>query len=425
MSFAPNLTASPRSRESFLPLLLIVAAVTFNAALAFANAHVAPMNSKIVILSEVAIVAMAHLYVLSHFTPRMVPWYGFIVCVGMFALLRMAAIGEINVKHFRDMLLVPTFIMLGMATSERRAIQTMLVVVAIVVVGILIEAISVDAYSSLLKIKDYYIATRGYVSSDFSYGGELYTSATRYQDRYLPFFGLHRLSSVFLEPVSLGNFAIVLAAFTIAFWKQLGARAKFFVFASSFLVLFASDGRLAIVTTLAILLAAMLSKLAPRNAAIFILPLVVILALMIVDIGGFHSGRDDFPGRLAYTVELMRQLGPIDYLGLSNEFIDKAVDSGIVHVIITQSVILFIGYWIMIVVGLEEADGAQRNYKYAVCIYLALAMMASYSYASIKTAAVVWFLYGTLAAAAFRRIDNLGSFRRRPTITSSSPQTSP
>ena len=421
MATVPNAAEPIQPRESLIPVILIVAAVTFNAALAFVNAHVAPMSSKFVILSEIAIVATAHLYILSHLTQRMVPWYAFIICAGLFAVLRMAAIGEVNVKHFRDMLIVPTFIMLGMATSERRAIQTMLIVIAIVCAGIILAAISVDAYASLLKIKDYYIATRGLVSADFTYGGDLYTSATRYQERYLPFFGLHRLSSVFLEPVSLGNFAIILVAFTVAFWNKLSRNAKLFSFAASVLVLFACDGRLAIVTTIAIFLAAAFSKLTPRNAAIFILPLVVLMALLIVDVAGLHSGRDDFPGRLAYTVELMRQMSTIDFLGLSDQLIESAVDSGIVTMIITQSVVLFVVFWIMIVVELEEADSSQRNYKYAICLYLALGMMASYSYASIKTAAVVWFLYGALAASAVKNLDGLKTLRRNPTIRGKAP----
>ena len=179
------------------------------------------MTGNIVVLCEVLIVAAAHLYILRHFHSRMINWYFLILAFGAFALLRIGVTGNADAKYFRDIFLIITFILLGMTSNERRAIQMMLFLQAIVIAGILLEAICVECYADIFAVKDFYMNTRGIGEEEFTnLSSDLYVSATRPEARFLPFFDLHRLSSVFLEPVSLGNFMVVTVAFTAAFWTR-------------------------------------------------------------------------------------------------------------------------------------------------------------------------------------------------------------
>ena len=390
--------------DSLFPVVLVVIAVLFNAVLAVINGSVMSLGSKHIILSEILIVGAAQYYALVHFNRKMLPWFFFIAVVGMFTVLRMLVTGEVQVKYFRDLLLVQTFIVLGMATPQRRVMQTFFIITAIVVAGIAFEAISLKSFSNFFEIKQYYINTRGLVSDDFTAkGSKLYISSLRPDARYLPFFGLHRLSSIFLESVSLGNFVILLTCFTLAFWPKLSRQARIYMVLATLLSLFASDGRLALFGSFIVLATAMISRFLPRNISLFILPLVVLLALLIVQAGDLYSGRDNFSGRLAYTIELLRDMDFMDYLGLSDRMLDHSADSGIIYLMITHSVIIITIWWVLIVTELKETSAAQRHYKNGISLYLALTMLVSFSFISIKTAAPLWLVYGSLAAAAIRQ----------------------
>lgn len=408
---------------SWLPAALVVAAVLFNAALAIVNGNVRPLSQGIIIAVEVAIALAAHAVALANYRREMTPWYLLIIAIGLFAVVRMITLGAFEVKYFRDLFLIPTFVVLGMVSSRHHMIRAMLVITAVVVAGILLEAIDVDTFSRVFEVKSYYVNTRGLVFEEFTNASsDLFISATRPEARFFPFFDLHRLSSVFLEPVSLGNFALVLMAFALAFRRHLPGRARAFVALSIVLILFACDGRLSAVASLIILIAAALVRYLPGNIALIYLPLIVMGAVGATVVLDLEGGPDDFPGRIAHTVDLLGQLGLADWLGVSNRLLEPAEDSGLVYLIITHSFLGVLLFWVLNVLALEERTLEQKTYKNALFLYLALTMMVSYSFTSIKTAAPLWFIYGTLLAvpAAFAP-EPTPSRRRRPTLRPSPP----
>jgi putative polymerase len=119
---------------------------------------------------------------------------------------------------------------------------------------------------------------------------------------------------------------------------------------------------------------------------------------------GLYSGRDDFAGRLSYTIELLVSMDFMDYMGLSNRLIETSADSGIVYLIITQSIVIVTLLWILIVTELKEQSPMQRHYKNGITTYIALTMLVSFSFVSIKTAAPLWFIYGVLTTLSRKDI---------------------
>nr|HML30044.1 polysaccharide biosynthesis protein GumE [Hyphomicrobium sp.] len=111
---------------------------------------------------------------------------------------------------------------------------------------------------------------------------------------------------------------------------------------------------------------------------------------------GLKSGEDDFAGRLAGTVELIHRFDLSDFLGLSNQLVDSTVDSGISYLIVTQSLAGLILLWTFIAWHVSEETTEQVRFTHALCIYLTLSMLVSYSLLTIKTAAILWFIQGTL-----------------------------
>jgi putative polymerase len=387
--------------QGLLPICLVILAALFNAGLAIVNARVKPLTGNIVILCEVLIVASAHIYVLRHFQARMVNWYFLALAFAIFAILRITATDNLDAKYFRDIFLIVTFVLLGMTSNDRRVIQMMAALQIAVIAGIALEAACIECYGELFAVKDFYINTRGVSESDFTnLTSDLYVSATRPDARFLPFFDLHRLSSIFLEPVSLGNFVIMTVAFTAAFWDRLGRGLQALFAFSIVLMLFACDGRLAMLATAAIVAMSFGYRFLPRHAALLFLPVVAGLAIAVTDTSGLRSGTDDLAGRIAYTAELLSSMKFLDVAGLSDRLLDQSVDAGAVYLIITQSFLGVALLWAFVTLTADESTREQKIYKNGLLLYLALTMMVSYSFASIKTAAPIWFVFGALLSPA-------------------------
>ena len=389
------------TRSGVVPIALVLAATLFNAGLAYVNGHVKQLSSSTIILCEIIIVVSAHIYILRHFQSRMVNWYFLALAFAGFAILRFSVTENVDAKYFRDIFLIITFVLLGMTSNERRAIQMMVVLQVAIVLGILLEASCVECFANIFAVKDYYVATRGVSELEFTnLASDLYVSATRPDARFLPFFDLHRLSSIFLEPVSLGNFMIVTVGFIAAFWRQLGTGLKLFFVASATLILFACDGRLAALATVAIVLMSAGHRMLPRHAGLVFLPVVLALAIFVTNSAGLKSGVDDLSGRIAYTAELFSGLEQYDFAGLSDRVLEKSNDAGVVYIIITHSVAGLALLWVFLTLAADETTVEQKIYKNSILMYLALTMMVSYAFVSIKTAAPVWFIFGTLLAPA-------------------------
>lgn len=395
---------SGASEASLLALLLVLGAVLFNAGLAIVNGHIMAISAGAVIGTEIAIVAAAHAVILWHYRPQMLPWYGMIIVVVLFALERGMALGAFDPKYVRDVVLIPTFVLLGMTTPKHRLIPLIVVLHFIVAAGVLFEAYFTEAYSALFNVRDYYLATRPFEATDFwNTSSDLFVSATRPDERFFSFVDFHRISSVFLEPVSLGNYVVIITAFICAFYRQLSPKVRIFLIIGNVIALIGCDGRFAAVTSELIIMATIVAPWLPRKSALLYLPFILIGALAFVAIVQPDWTQDNFPGRVAYGIEMLRQFGGWEWFGNSDRLVGPAADSGIAYTITTQSVVGLTAFWIFLVLNSEERTLAQIKYLHALCLYIALTMLVSYSLFSIKTAALLWFIYGSLQMSTARR----------------------
>jgi putative polymerase len=398
-------------RLVLLPSLIVVGAVCFNAGLAIVNGNITGLTQAPVVMAEVTFVALAHAVALSRYRREMAPWYALLGLFAAFAVIRSLASQTIDVKYLRDVMIIPTFVVLGMTFDARRLGRVFVTVQIVTVVFLILEAVNVDVYSNLFKIQDYYINTRGYTAEDFwNKDSNLYVSAIRPDGSFLSIVDLHRLSSIFLEPVSLGNYCMVVLAFLCACWRELGRPALWFLAVTTAMAMVGCDGRLAMASVLPMVLCCSLAPRMPRHGALIYIPGVVALGFILVSFGHYEPGGDDFPGRIAHTVFLLSNYGLSEYLGLSDEFMSKAVDSGIAYLITTQSIFVVIALWATIAMTGAEDRPDKTRIIHGVMIYVALNMMVSFALLTIKTAALLWFAYGALQG---RRTDPLLRSDRR------------
>jgi putative polymerase len=300
-------------------------------------------------------------------------------------------------KFFRDVLIMPLFMMLGLAFAGGSLTRLVLTAHVAVFAVFVLEMAAPDLYSEIFRIQDYYIGTRGLNLEEFyDTSSELFVSATRPDERFIPFIDAPRASSLFLEPVSLGNYCSIVTAFTVACWHRLGSAARLLLPISTVLMIVGCDGRLALVTCAMIVAAAPWVTSLPRRSTLLYAPLLVLAAFALTYLAELRSGTDDFAGRLANTVEFLARLDAPDLLGLTNTLIDPAVDSGITYLILTQSLPGVILLWLFITCSGSDTTPEQVRYTHALCLYLSLSMLVSYAFLTIKTASLAWFIQGAL-----------------------------
>jgi putative polymerase len=386
-----------------MPALVLIGCVVFNAGLAVVNGHIMALPPALVIAAEGMLVSAALGLAMLGWKPQMAPSLALIALLVLFATFRGLLMAQPEPKFLRDVLLIPTFIMLGMSFDERGLTRTILLLHTIVFLVFLLEAVAPRAYSDLLHIQDYYVNTRGNKLDEFyNTNSELFISATRPDERFFSFVDAPRLSSIFLEPVSLGNYCSIIAAFTCACFRRLGWPAVAYLGLTTLAMLVGCDGRLATATCVLIVVVAVVAPWLPPRSHVLYLPLTLAFVFALVIGADLRPGTDDFAGRLAHTVELLRNYDVAEMLGLSNEYLMKSMDSGVAYLIMTQSVLGLLLLWAYVAWGAREDTAEQVRFTHTLSLYLALSMMVSYSFLTIKTGAVLWFIQGTLQGASAR-----------------------
>jgi len=151
------------------------------------------------------------------------------------------------------------------------------------------------------------------------------------------------------------------------------------------------------------MLGALVAPQLPRKSALLYLPAALVGAVILVVAVQPNSMDDNFPGRVAFGVELLTRFDIWEWLGNSDRLVGPAADSGIAYTITTQSIVGLIAFWIFLVVNAAERTPEQIKYLHALCVFIVLTLLVSYSLFSIKTAALLWFIHGSFQMSAMPR----------------------
>ncbi|WP_315923319.1 hypothetical protein [Mesorhizobium sp. SP-1A] len=375
----------------FLAIAAVMAALVFNFLLCFVNTRLFPITDAYVMLSEMLVIGTVMLAALT----RRAPLYLLLVAFLTYMLLLFALRGgQYNLKSVRDILIPIAFYFTGMRLRDPGLGDRLVLASALVVVAAgLFEYLFVDTFISYFNVLGYYLA-RGTVSADQLYGQTqgLFISGMRPEPRtILPFLGQHRVSSVFLEPVSMGNFAVII--YSWALYRGRAFAARWWVMALAFTVIALADARFGLYSCVLVTLLYPLYDYIPRPAWI-VLPFLMLAMLGIYGImSGTGGGPNDLSGRFAVTAHILTQLSPGVVFGA--EATDQfTADSGLAYTLTAFGLFGFAALWTTFV---HAPLGTARAWRFhsMVIVYLLLLMLISDSFYSIKTAALLWFLLGT------------------------------
>lgn len=380
--------------------LFLIAAIVYNAVLGFINAHVFAVGPGLVSVTEAVIVLMASvfiafkIYAFPNIRPQLV--FGAItIAMVLFVAL---ANNYINIKSIRDILLIIVFFMIGGLSSEKGVISLFKFLCAILFIFMVIENYMTEFYVYLFEPSSYFASTRGIEEFTVDDSG-LFRNALGYTGRFaFNFLSDHRLSSLFLEQVSLANFSMVLAIFVATFWGKLGRFERFAFVTMIILIIVTNSTRTGSGVCLIILAGYFIFPYLPRYSNLLYMPVICILCYLLFydPTYDLYGADDDIVGRVGRTLYWLETIGPHYFTGGPMEIIKRATDSGYAYVILTQTVIGLLAFWLFTCLIVPQDNAANKRFAHSTSIYIFLNLMIGAAIFSIKVAAPLWFMAGYL-----------------------------
>jgi putative polymerase len=395
---------APRLRRAALATLWL--AMLFNIALAWVNANLVAINAGVVTGVQGLVMALALAIGLLRRRGGWRRWTVLLVAAGLLWMLLSVVRQSIELKFLGDAVLIPAFALLGTCLGRRDLIRWLLTAQLVISGTAAWELAQPQSFAGAFNVTAYYVNTRGIEAETFWSGeGEgLYLNVERPNGRnLLASSGLNRATSVFLEPVSLGNWTIVVLIVLVALWSQMGWGVRAALILSDLFLVVACDGRFALVCAFGILIGIPFGRWAPRLWPLVYLPVLVVTLFALRAAELLPRGGDTFAGRLRKGVDYLGRLEVPDVFGgRSSGGIYANADAGWAYLIQSQSLFGFLAFWLMLVLMARERTAELRAFVNATAIYVALCMPISYSFVSIKTVAPIFALYGCLIAVARR-----------------------
>ncbi|ELQ15627.1 polysaccharide biosynthesis protein GumE [Xanthomonas translucens pv. undulosa] len=401
---APPMTLREQ-RHNLLIELVLLFAIGYNFLLAVVNAKVFRVSPAMTYVVEVAIYGACFLIGLwSLDRKRTAMVFTGIGLLAVLMLVRLFLVWSIDPKFFRDALIPFAFLVLGAAYtgSLPKLFLRMALVVSLVAA---FELALPNVYGDVVNPKSYFVNARGASASSFwNQDSNLFVSATRPGARnFLPSSNLPRASSVFIEPVTMGNFIIFFTAILLTFWRWMRPVGIAVSVAMIGFLIVASDGRLAAGTCVMMVALTPLLLRMDQRLGFLIFFGVLLGAWLMVWASGIQSYEDTTLGRVFFTVYSMRNMTAESWLGLDFDMPYKYFDSGIAYFISSQSVVLVLAFLLAYSFAMLMRTIEGQLFKNLLIFAFALSLLVSNGYFSIKTAALWWFVCGCLWQMAPRR----------------------
>lgn len=316
---------------------------------------------------------------------------------GVLALLRG---GYFDAKSARDLLIPLIFLWAGRAYGQggQRLDRALAVAAGVVVAVGLAQALMPGLYNRHFNTFSYYISLGGISEGAAQVQGQSVTlNGLRPEGigrTLLPqLLGPQRVASVFLEPVSLGNFAVILLAWGLARSRAEWRPAAWFVGAAVLCIVLA-DSRFGLyMTGLLVLLRLAVHGQAHLLALVF--PALGALALLAL--ASFAPGTgDNLIGRMTVSGQVLKTFNEWQLLGVQG-YATHFGDMGYAYVFSRFGLPGAALMWACVFL-MPLRDESARRFRTFISAYVTLILCVSgTSLFALKTAGVMWFALGVMS----------------------------
>ena len=390
------------SEWSWAVVLLVIAAITYNGFLAILNANfVVSIQRYHVVLSEIFLLSGAGALILgSGSRPGDGPPVAFFAFFVLDALIVSMLNNAVFVDMARNAAIITLFMMLGARLDTARLNRCFTVAAIIVAAVLLLEMVSTPTYAAWFAPGDYFAQTRGIPKEQFDELG-LFGNALGFDTRFAILNVMdHRACSIFLEQVSLANFAIVLMILLACNWEELSLSARGIFSGLIILILITTNSRLALALMLMAPVACLLALWWNRFLALLVMPSILLMAALL-NMDAPASRSDDLQGRLSKTIDALANLDMAAIGGFKALKVPAFADSGYAYVIYASTILGMLALWLFVSLIVSGNKPKLLRCSLLVNLYVFCSLMVSgNSVFSIKTAALLWLLVGKLRAEA-------------------------
>ncbi len=398
-SIFPRQAGAPVPAERAVFWILMVALV-YQAVLCAIHTNVHPISVAGVGLTEGAIYIACLAVLIKRIRLEFVA-VAFLVAAYLFlmAILR----NQLDPKGFRDVMIPILFYGIGREIGNGKYADRLLKVMVLLVLAFgFFELFFLDWFSRVFNIFSYYVSQGNLAAgSNWAKDSVLGLNGIRPEGigrTILPsLIGNHRVSSIFLEPVSLGNFAVIIAAWGLSKRRDEIKEMIFFLLAAATMITL-SDSRYGMITVAALVVMRCL-PLTKANTWLIVMPFlsVTLLLLLATVFGGHYS--DSVLGRLFVSGKTLSNLdlGMIFGLdGFNTSFGDMGYPSLLTRLGLLLCIFLWGAFWM-----LKMEDERGNRFRAYITLYMSLILCVSgTSLFALKTAGVLWFLVGCAAGRA-------------------------
>lgn len=307
-----------------------------------------------------------------------------------------------EIKIIRDCLIPLLFYELGVR------VQLPLHAVKRMGLGIAVVAAAVSGVEFLLQF-DYYrfFSTMQYYAST----GTVNPEAAQVSDQVVTLNGLRpegigrtflssilgsgRYGGIMLEPVSLANLGIILTA--LALCERRLSMQNMAVIGLAWALFLLADARFGSTVFTLIFLAAFIVPVRLVNFVIAFAPIAAMSMLAAVALNTPRMKEDSFLGRLNYSGYGLVEHSWAELLAWDGNH-PGWYDAGYSYLITRLGLPLVLLMWALLLAAGNQSDLAKR-YKLGIGLYVAaLVAISGTSAFALKTAALAWFVFGTLSA---------------------------
>lgn len=397
-----NVTATPVTAEriDWTIVVLTFLGLAYNAILAFINAHIFAVNVSMVVVFEISVLGAALLVWWKRgikTTDRNVLYF-----VGSFLIISLV-IGMLNQRvyldAFRNILIVGVYIGLGKSANVA-TIKAAFLACTLLVLGVLILELSdVSSYAALLKPANYYINTRGFKELSYDDSG-IFKNALGFEGRFsYGIFTGPRTSSIFLEQVSLANYAAALCILLLSLWPQIGIKVKMLHILTILLVVLSNNTRTTSILLVLSVFGYYLYPRIPRYSNVLLAPIIIALGIFIYTLYPYARG-DDFIGRTSFTGYVLTHMGMPEYFGTSIDNLKMLADNGYPYLIYSSTIFGMVLFWLFVSLVVPQITPAQKRCANSLALYMFINLLVSGTATfSIKVGAPLWLLVGFMATA--------------------------
>jgi putative polymerase len=395
-----------RAKQTTMAAVVVFATALFNLVLCFVNTTLFGIGVNVVIGTEIALIGMA----LGLIWYRGYALYTIILMLTAYFFAVMLVRFEFDPKIARDLLIPIVFFFLGHYLGSFRSAGKLVTFLIFVALGFaLFEWLALDTYLHYFDVIHYYAArgaeqsleadpAAGLIIKGTDSSAGLYINGTRFEARtLLPFLGEHRVSGIFMEPVSAGNFGAIAFA-----WVLLRDRHRVWTFIGKALaiatILVLADARFGFYLCIATVLIYLVAPVV-RSTMLYIAPFLAVIALATYAALSWQGSWDNtITGRFLWAGHTIAALDALQLLGLqTSDFFTSgyAGDSGYGYALVKVGVVDLAAIWALFVYS-PTLDADAWRFKNFIAFYIVFLLTISASLFSIKTSALMWFLYGTL-----------------------------